>query len=204
MYKHFNYFLEKAVFTIHPGEYYVAREDVIISTVLGSCVSVVLFDPSIPMGGMNHFMLPGQVNNSSRIFESTPGKYGLYAMELLINEMLKAGASRSRLKAKIFGGGSVLRTSSHQTESGPKNMIPENNVQFAKKFLETEGIPITATDTGGTEARKILLMPTTFRVLLKRYSRVSQTAEEQKRQESEYASKIRKDLAERKNGITLF
>ncbi len=203
MYRHFNYFMEKEVFTIHPGEYYVSGEEVIISTVLGSCVAVVLYDPGIPMGGMNHFMLPGDIRSQSSIFETTPGKYGMYAMELLINAMLKGGAARSRLQAKVFGGGSVL-TPNKGLSRPEEHKIPQDNVRFAERFLETEGIPILSRDTGGTQARKILMMPTTFKVLLKRYSRVSQTASEQKRKETEYAAQIRKSMRDRKNDVTLF
>lgn len=196
MYRHYNYFMEKNVVTLHPGEYYVTREDEIISTVLGSCVAVVIFDAQLTLGGMNHFMLPGEVQSERResLFQSEPGKYGMYAMELLINSMLKEGSRRERLQAKIFGGGSVL--------GGGKNHIPQDNIRFAREYLEEEKIRIISADTGGQTARKILLFPRDFRVLLKRYSSSSQVALERTTAEKDYARRIKKETP--RGDVTLF
>lgn len=197
MYRHFNHFLKKEVVILNPGEYYSSVGEEIISTVLGSCVAVVLFDPILEMGGMNHFMLPELVNpeTKNQLFLSGPGKYGLYAMELLINDMLKKGAVKKRLQAKIFGGASVLAAnSSTRAYRKSGNNIPDNNIKFAKTFLETEEIPLIGGDTGGNSARKILLYPREFRVMQKRYAHSAQTTKERLDEEKRYAKQIESRL----------
>lgn len=169
------------MFIIHPGEYYATDEDVIISTVLGSCIAVTLWDPTTRLGGMNHFMLPGELH-SRAFFQEESGRYGMFAMELLINDLLKRGARRSELIAKVFGGGHVL----HST-SGTR--IPDSNIEFALNFLETERIPIKSQNVGGTEARKVLFFPTTSRVLLKRFGGAPVTSVE--REEERYLATIK-------------
>jgi chemotaxis protein CheD len=153
---------EQELVTIHPGEFFATGGDVIISTILGSCIAVGFFDEGSRMGGLNHFMLPG---NSGKIdlLRSPDAKYGMYAMELLINDLMKLGARRGALKAKVFGGGSVLRFS-----SGASSSIPAGNVDFAFDYLRKEGIPVVASDVGGREPRKIFFYARTGKVLLKR------------------------------------
>ncbi len=162
MYTHFNYPFQKEIVTIHPGEFYVSSADIYISTVLGSCVAVALFDPVVKIGGLNHYMLPGTFNGFKP--SDVTGRYGVYAMELLINEMLKNGAYRHNLRAKVFGGGNVLNST---------NKVGSNNARFALQFLKTEEIPIDAQDVESDIARKVLFEPTTGRVYLKK---LSQTA----------------------------
>jgi chemotaxis protein CheD len=162
MFRHRNSQFQKEIVTIHPGEYLATGDDVIIATVLGSCIAVALFDPRGPRGGLNHFMLPGNLSDASE-FSSPNAKYGLYAMELLINDLLKAGSRRQDLTAKVFGGGSVLRL-----DSGFTNKIPQSNIDFVFSFLKTEGIPVISSDVGGTAARKVFYFPLENRVLLKR------------------------------------
>jgi len=159
MYTHFNYSFQKEIVTIHPGEYYVSSEEIYISTVLGSCISVALHDPQLKIGGLNHYMLPGTFKGFDTADKS--GRYGVYAMELLINEMLKNGARRKNLRAKVFGGGNVLSSS---------NKVGSNNAMFALQFLETEQIPIDAQDVESDIARKVLLDPVSGRVYLKKLS----------------------------------
>lgn len=159
MYTHFNYSFQKEIVTIHPGEYYVSSEDIYISTVLGSCISVALHDPQLKIGGLNHYMLPGTFKGFNTADKS--GRYGVYAMELLINEMLKKGARRKNLRAKVFGGGNVLNSA---------NKVGSNNARFALQFLETEQIPIDAQDVESDIARKVLFDPITGRVYLKKLS----------------------------------
>jgi len=160
MYTHFNYSFQKEIITIHPGEYYVSsREDIYIATVLGSCVAVALYDPISKLGGLNHYLLPGTFKGFNAADPS--GRYGVYAMELLINEMLKNGAYRRNLRAKAFGGGNVLSST---------NKVGSNNARFALKFLETEEIPLDAQDLESDIARKVLLEPSTGRVYLKKLS----------------------------------
>lgn len=161
MHRHFDTRLKRNVAIIHPGEYLATDEDLVISTVLGSCVAVALYDPTIKLGGLNHFMLPGEIR-SREFFQEDAGRYGMYAMELLINALLKLGAQKRRIVAKVFGGGHVL----HTTGSAA---IPDSNVRFALEFLATEEIPIQSKDLGGIQARKVLFFVKSNRVLLKRF-----------------------------------
>jgi len=129
-----------------PNEFYVTDEDLMLTTVLGSCVSACMRDPFSGIGGMNHFMLPEGGDISSP--ESVSMRYGAYAMEVLINELLKAGAVRHRLEAKVFGGGAVLSVM-QQTQIG------RHNADFVLRYLEMEGIPVLAQDLNGSHARRI-------------------------------------------------
>lgn len=158
------------VVTLHPGEYYSTGEDLVLSTVLGSCVAVVLFDPKHEIGGLNHFMLPGSVD-SARPLLSESARYGMYAMELLINDMMKKGVHKGDLRAKVFGGASLLEYS-----GGSAGRIPESNIRFTFSYLEGEGIPVLARDVGGSLPRKIFVYPRTGKVLLKRIPRTRLTA----------------------------
>ncbi|MDZ4085889.1 MAG: chemotaxis protein CheD [Tabrizicola sp.] len=139
-----------AVTYIHvvQGDYAVSdRENTILTTILGSCVSTCISDPIARVGGMNHFLLPGNGSGDTQSI-----RYGLYAMELLINGLLKMGASKNRLAAKLFGGASM---------SDGFGRIGEANGKFAVDFLANEGIPCIAQSLGGTNARRIRFTPTT-------------------------------------------
>lgn len=171
------------VVTLHPGEFYSSTEDIVLSTVLGSCVAVALFDRKTGMGGLNHFMLPGPVEAPNPIL-SESAKYGMYAMELLINDMMKKGARKTDLVAKVFGAASVLNFS-----GGTASRIPLSNIEFTVAYLADEGIPIRAKDVGGALPRKIFFFVRTGKVLLKRIPRTRNTAI--KKEESEYLEKIR-------------
>lgn len=150
--------------TLHPGEYKVTKDEIIISTVLGSCVSVALYDPLNRQGGMNHFLLPRAdhipVDDLFLLKEET--RYGLYAMEILLNNLLKLGSLKKNLKAKVFGGSNMFYTKDRESSIG--NM----NAEFALKFLQNEGIPVLSSDTGGHLGRKILYFPKEGRILLKK------------------------------------
>ena len=125
---------------IDPGEYFVTREDLTISTLLGSCVSACLWDPVNQIVGMNHFLLATRnPNTSTPLMMSEAGRYGIHAMELLINSMLRKGAKKNLIRAKAFGGGSVL-VGSNKTDY--KFNIGEMNSQFIIDFLRNEKIPI--------------------------------------------------------------
>ena len=196
MYRHFNPKFQSDVVIIHPGEYYATDEETIISTILGSCVAVAFFDSQVKVGGLNHFMLPGSVEGS-RGFNQESAKYGLYAMEILINELLKKGASKRNLIAKVFGGGHVL----HASTAGN---VPRSNVEFALEFLKTEGIPVKASDVGGIQARKLFYYPVTSKVLLKRITSTTMVHEVEE-EETEYLERIRKERNAKKKGeVTLF
>lgn len=184
MYTHRLNCFEQSIVTIHPGEYYTSKEDVIIATVLGSCVSVVFWDQRLKLGGINHFMLPGVLGDEDMV-KSRNAKYGMFAIELLYNELLKAGSRKPDIIAKVFGGASVLRLA-----TGPTR-IPKDNVDFAVAFLRKENIPIVANDTGGILPRKIFFFAQTGKVLLKRISGSLSTAVE--REEEAYLDKIRRE-----------
>jgi chemotaxis protein CheD len=148
---------------ILPGEYFVTRSDEAITTVLGSCISACIRDPAVRIGGMNHFMLPEDNSSGKSSWIEGPGglatRYGSYAMESLINELMKLGARRDRMEVKLFGGGKIL---SSMTDVGKKN------IQFAKEFLRMEGFKIAAEDVGDVCPRRVMYFPTTGVVMLKR------------------------------------
>jgi chemotaxis protein CheD len=136
-----------------PGEYFVHDEDILITTTLGSCIAACLWDRERRIGGMNHFMLPDGVGDS--------GRYGSYAMELLINEMMKRGASRGSMEAKVFGGGQVI--------SGMTSInVGERNTQFVLDYLRTERIPVLSKDVLDIYPRKVCFLPASGKAMVKR------------------------------------
>ena len=147
---------------ILPGEYFVTRSDEAITTVLGSCIAACIRDPVTRVGGMNHFMLPEDGSPGKSAWIDGPGlatRYGSYAMESLINELMKLGARRDRLEVKLFGGGRIL---SSMTDVGQKN------IAFARDFLKVEGFKIAAEDVGDVYPRRVIYFPATGVVMLKR------------------------------------
>ena len=162
--RYFDQSRNSVVAKILPGEYYVTTEDEAISTVLGSCISACIWDETRKIGGMNHFMLPLKGNDHSQakweFHDSYSCRYGIWAMECLINELLKYGAQRTRMKVKIFGGGNII-----QEMNTP---IGEQNILFAKEFIQKESLPILGSDVGGPWPRKVLFYPQTGKVLVKR------------------------------------
>lgn len=148
---------------ILPGEFFVTRSDEAITTVLGSCISACIRDPVVRVGGMNHFMLPEDNSSGKSSWIDGPGglatRYGSYAMESLINELMKLGARRDRFEVKLFGGGKIL---SSMTDVGMKN------ITFAKEFLKLEGFKIAAADVGDVYPRRVVYFPATGVVMLKR------------------------------------
>ena len=139
---------DKAVAKILPGELYVTKLDEIITTVLGSCISACIRDPYSGIGGMNHFMLPASKNMN--ITDGSAARYGNFAMEQLINEILKNGGQRKNLEAKLFGGGQVL---AHMTDVGKRN------IDFALEYLHLEGLKLVAEDLGDRYPRKVQYDP---------------------------------------------
>ncbi|MEZ5235624.1 MAG: chemotaxis protein CheD [Acidimicrobiales bacterium] len=140
---------------ILPGEYHVGGGDVVITTLLGSCVSACIWDPVTGIGGMNHFMIPnpgGPAIDATRLGETNAARYGIFAMEHLINAILLAGGDRRRLQAKLVGGGKVIKG----------NMtIGDDNIDFARAYLEVEGLPIVSERVGGWCARRVSFRPGT-------------------------------------------
>lgn len=151
----------KDVLVLMPGEYFASKDPVIICTLLGSCISACIFDIVNKIGGINHFMLPGRVDPDNFI-HTKGGRYGMYAMELLIGNLIKLGAARKNLRAKIFGGSNVLNF--RKTEGD----VSSSNIQFSKKFLEMEQVPLLNMDVGGSVGRKIFFFTDTGRVLSKK------------------------------------
>jgi chemotaxis protein CheD len=138
---------------IEPGEYYSTGKIAVISTLLGSCVAACLFDPVNRMIGMNHFMLSNQrYARNMPIHISEAGRYGIHAMELLINDMMARGAKRSALRAKVFGGATILFNEASSTNF---QCVGQVNCSFIREFLGNERIPIDAEDLGGTLGRVI-------------------------------------------------
>lgn len=136
---------------ILPGEYYVTSADELISTVLGSCVSACIWDPQARVGGMNHFMVPAAAEPDHDAWAlELPARYGIFAMELLINAILKHGGSRERLRVKITGGGRVV-----DIDTG----IGERNVEFVRAYLANERLTLVGEHVGGTHARKAIFHP---------------------------------------------
>jgi len=161
-----------------PGEYYVTAANMLMVTVLGSCVSACLRDPETGVGGMNHFMLADAAEVGA---VSAPARYGAYAMEILINHLMKLGARRDRLEAKVFGGGRVLETLS-------SSRVGERNAKFVVDFLKTEGIRIAARDLLDVHPRKVYFFPHSGRVLVKRLVRMHNDT--LIRREREYAARL--------------
>lgn len=149
-----NHFQANAV-KVLPGEYFVSSDDVVVITVLGSCIAACLWDAQAGVGGMNHFMLPdGDSNDQS-------GRYGSFAMELLINAILQQGGRREALQAKIFGGGQVM--------AGLTTMnVGERNTAFVLDYLHIERIPVVSRDVLDIYPRKVCFFPTTGKAMVKR------------------------------------
>ena len=148
-----HHFKQDAV-KVLPGEYYVTAEDIVIMTVLGSCIAACLYDPKARVGGMNHFMLPEGGADAG-------GRYGSYAMELLINELMKLGARREYLQAKIFGGGQVMHTFTTMN-------VGERNTKFVLDYLQTERIAVVSKDVLDIHPRKVCYFPATGKAMVKR------------------------------------
>jgi chemotaxis protein CheD len=143
-----------------PGEYYVTSKDMVLTTVLGSCVSACVRDTTAGIGGMNHFMLPNDADPASRDSASAM-RYGAFAMEMLLNELIKAGARRERLEAKVFGGGAVLANMTMLN-------IGERNADFVLRYLQLEQVRIASQDLRGDLPRRINYFPGSGRVTVRK------------------------------------
>ncbi|MBW2187291.1 MAG: chemotaxis protein CheD [Deltaproteobacteria bacterium] len=160
---------------IEPGEFYVSDCPVTISTLLGSCVAVCLFDPINKVMGMNHFMLSHNHQPCEQpVLQTDAGRYGVNAMELLINKMLMVGAEKRLFKAKVFGGGNVLKNV-YPRQGG--RTVGEQNIAFIRDFLHDERIPLVAESLGGNEGRVIHFSYGNFSV----YARKIKSAERGRR-----------------------
>jgi len=165
---------------ILPGEYYVTARDMLIVTVLGSCVSACIRDRVSGIGGMNHFMLPDSDRDQNNPL-STSTRYGTYAMEVLVNHLMKMGARRQNLEAKVFGGGNVLK-------GFTATNVGARNADFVLQFLDTEQIPLLAKDLLDIYPRKVYFFPKTGRVLVKKLRNLHNNTVVER--EKEYVSRI--------------
>ena len=153
--------------TLDPGEYVVSNEEVVMTTLLGSCVSACLYDPYNKITGMNHFLLSSRhYARNMPVCTTDAGRYGIHSMELLINEMWQRGAKRGNLKAKAFGGGSILKTSDACTSN--YFTVGEVNVRFIREFLQNENIPLISSDLGGVVGRVINFYSADFAVYVRK------------------------------------
>jgi len=177
---------------ILPGEYYVTKRDMILVTVLGSCVAACIRDRVSGIGGMNHFMLPDS-NRDNSDPASVSARYGTYAMEMMINQLLKMGARRENLEAKIFGGGSVLRGFATVN-------VGACNAAFAREYLHTEGIAVVGQDLLEDYARKVYFFPYSGRVLVKKI----RTLHNETIIDREQAYKARLKVADIQGDVELF
>ncbi|MER0171018.1 MAG: chemoreceptor glutamine deamidase CheD [Nitrosomonas sp.] len=143
-----------------PGEYYVTDKDLLLVTVLGSCVAACIRDCYSGIGGMNHFMLPDGGGDPGSPLNAS-ARYGTYAMEILINQLLKLGARRGNLEAKVFGGGNVL-------DGLTVANVGQRNADFVLKFLQTEKIKVVAQDLVDIFPRKVYFFPKSSKVMVKK------------------------------------
>lgn len=147
--------LKAFVVQVLPGELHVTTEDVVIATVLGSCVSACLRDVTRGIGGINHFMLP----NVLRGDDGESARYGVYALECLVNQVLGGVGKRKHLEVKVFGGGRVIDSSGD---------IGRGNIELVRRFFAAEAIPITSEDLGDQFARRVRYWPRSGRVQVQR------------------------------------
>lgn len=162
---------------IFSGDWYITDKDEMLVTILGSCVTACIRDPIAGVGGMNHFLLPGDTSDFASTSEST--RYGAFAMESLINAILKAGGRKERLEIKVFGGGNVTNNSAR---------IGSKNAQFIRKFLKDEGYIIASEDLEGDSPRRIHYYPKTGKVMMRKIANKEDTQVIE--EENKYRQKI--------------
>lgn len=178
--------------SILPGEFFVSGDPMIVYTVLGSCISACVRDPIAGVGGMNHFMLPKPKEGGCDSWgEST--RYGSYAMESLINGILKRGGVKSRLEVKLFGAGKIYDGNID---------VGARNAEWVLEYLSVEGLSACKTDLGDMYPRKVYYFTESGRVLLKKLERLKNRTIEMR--EQEYAAKIQTREQAAEEEVTLF
>jgi len=188
-FEHVNHYwddnLKIVVAKILPGEFYMTRDNVAIATTLGSCISACIWDSKLGIGGMNHFMLPmtnkaeHEVDWASRGVASDATRYGNFAMEHLINLILKYGGQRRYLKAKVFGGSKVFKQMSN---------IGDKNIEFVQDYLKMENITLVDADIGSVYPRKVIFEPFSGRAFVKKLESLHNDTIS--RRESDYSDQI--------------
>ncbi len=171
---------------ILPGEYYVTGRDMLLVTVLGSCVAACIRDRMSGIGGMSHFMLPDSGPDQGNPL-SASARYGTYAMEMLINQLGKLGAKRANLEAKVFGGGNVLRGMTVAN-------VGERNSRFVLNYLRTEKISVVAQDLMDIYPRKVYYFPSSGKVLIRKLRRLHNDTIIER--EKEYDSRLKHSKVE--------
>ena len=151
-----------------PGEFFVHDEDILVMTTLGSCIAACLWDRDKRIGGMNHFLLP-DMGSGSGSMGGDSGRYGSFAMDLLIGELVKRGATRSSMEAKVFGGGAVV--------SGMNTInVGERNTNFVLDYLRTERITVVSKDVLDIYPRKVCFLPASGKAMVKRLASANSEA----------------------------
>lgn len=178
--------------SILPGEFFVSADPMIVYTVLGSCISACIRDPAAGVGGMNHFMLPKPKEAGSDLWGETT-RYGSFAMESLINEILKRGGARNRLEIKLFGAGKIYEG---QIDVGGQNAA------WVAEYLENEGLTVTSSDLGDVFPRKLYYFTESGRVLLKKIERLKNRTILDR--ETEYRVQIKQQEEQPAEDVTLF
>lgn len=158
--RYYDRHFDREAIKILPGEYFATKSDTLIVTVLGSCVSACIRDRVSGIAGMNHFLLPNDGSGQDNIL-SESARYGAYAMEILINHLIKLGARREHLEAKVFGGGNVLKGFTTIN-------IGERNAEFVMEYLKLERIPVVAQDLLDVYPRKVYFFPDSGQVLIRK------------------------------------
>lgn len=192
--RYFDKIENRNVVKIYSGGYYASEgrdANEMIATVLGSCIACCLYDPDIKIGGMNHFLLPGDGSASQ-----SSARFGVNAMELLINDMLKRGAKKNNMLVKIFGGANMLEGMSR---------VGDKNISFIKDFLTAEKLRIISEDVGGTASRRLHFYPYDGKALVRK---VAQDKEQEQlmQREKEYMASIAKVVVAKpaEDDVTLF
>jgi chemotaxis protein CheD len=150
----------KEAVKVLPGEFFVHDEDVLVLTTLGSCIAACLWDRERRVGGMNHFLLPDAGGAGGGSADAS-GRYGHFAMDQLIGELVKRGANRSTMEAKVFGGGAVIGGMSSLN-------VGERNTQFVLEYLRTERITVVSKDVMDVYPRKVCFLPASGKAMVKR------------------------------------
>ena len=187
--------LERYARNVQPGAWVVDSEKP-LSTLLGSCVAVCLFDPLMKIGGINHFMLPEMGRSKNSDVDSLLS--GSYAMDALLNALLIKGAKKIRLQAKAFGGGTIIDT------DGGSLSIGMRNANFAKEWLVREEIPLRSSDFLGPWSRKIVFLPFNGEAFCKRLVTNMAKAEVIAREERAYSETLKQKPVSTENKIELF
>ena len=164
-----------------PGEYFFTGRDIMLTTVLGSCVAACIHDRILGVGGMNHFLLPEQSGDADGPLSESM-RYGTYAMEVLINELLKSGAKRANLVAKVFGGGNVLPGMSTLN-------VGSKNAKFVLNYLKTDNIPVLSEDLEDIYPRKVCFFPVNGKVMVKKL--MDKSASQSIKQEQIYKNSLK-------------